>query len=109
MHRLTTATLDESQVAEVLDLYVTCAPMGVDRMFGYYLTDWETSVTDESDSLPPGPRALVREAIENNDFETLSEMGFEDPSFFFHVVELLRLSTTEQPAKGRGFTCMLSI
>lgn len=109
MHQLNLLRISDEQVAEVIDLYVTCAPMGVDRMFGYYLTDWETSVTDESESLPPGPRALVREAIENNDFETLSTMGFEDPLFFFHVVELFHLATTEQPAKGRGFTCMPSI
>lgn len=109
MHRLSTFALDDAQVTEVLDLYATCAPMGVDRMFGYYLADWEASVTDESEGLDPEARRLVREAIENNDFETLSTMGFEDPSFFFHVVELFHLATTEQPAKGSGFTCMLSI
>lgn len=109
MHQLNLTRFSDAQVTEVIDLYLTCAPMGVDRMFGYYLADWEASITDESDSLPPGPRALVREAIENNDFETLYTMGFEDPLFFFHVVELFHLATTERPAKGRGFSCMLSI
>lgn len=105
MHDLSIHAVTDAQTNDIIDVYVSCAPMESDRMFGYYLSEWEEGVRADLAPLPEPVRASIETALENNDFETLSTMGFEDPLFFYNVLATLRLTTFERPGKG-GFSCM---
>lgn len=94
-----------AQTGDVLDVYVTHAPASVADLYAHYLNDWEEGVRTEAELLDDPDKAAALAALEDDDLETLSVMGFEDPSFFYRVLDGHRLATDRMPVKGGGFSC----
>lgn len=105
MSDLSTRDDRTAQTEEILELYVAHAPVRAVRLYAYYLSDWEEGVRSEADLLDSENKAAALAALKDDDLETLRAMGFEDPSFFYTVLDAFHLATDEELPKGGGFSC----